>query len=66
MGTLSVKIKMRKQCMLQHLEIEAVYNCQSTNKKVAEIQRLFYLLQVLGGKHSCLLDANRFLLFQFS
>ncbi len=49
MGTLSVKIKMRKQGMLQHLEIEAVYNCQSTNKKVAEFQRLFYLLQVLGG-----------------
>lgn len=49
MGTLSVKIKMRKQGMLQHLEIEAVYNSQSTNKKVAEFQRLFYLLQVLGG-----------------
>ena len=35
--------------MLQHQEIEAVYNCQNTNKKVAEVQRLFYLLQVLGG-----------------
>ena len=32
--------------MLQHLEIEAVYNCQNTNKKVAEFQRLFYLSQV--------------------
>lgn len=52
--------------MLQHQEIEVVYNCQNTNKKVAEIKRLFYLLQVLGGKHSCLLDANRFLFFQFS
>lgn len=29
MGTLSVKIKMRKQGMLQHLEIENVYNCQN-------------------------------------
>ncbi len=32
--------------MLQHQEIEVVYNCQNTNKKVAEVQRLFYLLQV--------------------
>lgn len=56
---------MRKQGMLQHLEIEAVYNCQSTNKKVAEIQRLF-VYSKFKEKHSCLLDANRFLLFQFS
>lgn len=30
--------------MLQHQEIEVVYNCQNTNKKVAEVQRLFVKL----------------------
>lgn len=34
--------------MLQHLEIEVVYNCQSTNKKVAEVQRLFVCSKFKG------------------